>query len=323
LLQEKSLMFRSITLLSSLALPLASGCVTPADSTASSEDLVSVDVPVYLNHTYGMMSAATITALQTNTYLSSQFVDVELRTTVRPDLTYTGTYLNTRETYLEMFPEGTFGFPIGVSGLGLGDEVAGGVQAVHDKWATAFGAAQVDDVTLTSRQINGALVPWFNQTGPKWADISDFTGVWAMEYVPDAGSTAPRTRHTERAARYDAAKLARNIQALIYGLPDGDRANQITTLKAVGWTVTSFGTEFVAVSPLDNGTRRVILATAASPGRIGLLAVIWRLNRATAPHTEQLGDAVLDVAPHGVPYASLWFVPPVPSDETRALSIAQ
>ena len=54
-------MFRAITLLGSLALPLASGCVTPADSTSTSEDLVSSGVPVYLNHTFGMMSAASAT----------------------------------------------------------------------------------------------------------------------------------------------------------------------------------------------------------------------------------------------------------------------
>ena len=39
-----------------------------------------------------------------------------------------------------------------------------------------------------------------------------------MQYVPNAGSTAPRTRHEERAARYDATKLAQNVQALWYGL---------------------------------------------------------------------------------------------------------
>jgi hypothetical protein len=318
------MMFRSLILFGALAVPLVGGCVAdPAASTASSESPVSAPtVPVYLNHTYGLMSVATITALQTNPYLSSQFVDVELRTTVRPDLTYTGTYLNTRETYLEFFPDGTFGLPIGVTGLGLGDEVEGGLQVVHDNWVTAFGATAVDDISLTSRLVNGVQTPWFYMTAPVWGDISAFTGVWAMEYVPDGGSTAPRTRHVERATRYDATKLAQNVQALIYGLPDGDRQNMQTTLAAVGWTVIPVGTEFVAVSPLDSGTRRVILAKAASPGRTGLLAVIWRLNRSSSPHTEQLGDAVLSVAPAGLPCATLWFVSPVAADETRALAAA-
>ena len=56
---------------------------------------------LYLNHGFGVMSKATIDALQSSDYLKNEFIDVETRTTVRPDNTYSGTYLNTRETYLE------------------------------------------------------------------------------------------------------------------------------------------------------------------------------------------------------------------------------
>ncbi len=315
-------------LLGSLAIPCLVSCVTADESTADPTTVSSASVqqatpPVYLNHTYGLMSAATVNALQTNRYLNDEFVDVEIRTTVRPDLTYTGTYLNTRETYLEFFPEGTFGYPIGVSGLALGDEVAGGVEAIRARWVSAFGDANVEPVFLVSRTVNGTVVPWFYETLPSWANLSAFTGVWAMQYVPDPGSTAPRTRHQERASRYNPGKLAQNVQALIYGLPDDDRQNMRTTLAAVGWTIATVDTGFVAVSPLDNGTHRVILAQPASPGRLGLLAVFWRLNRASPARTEHLGDAVLQIAPLRLPYASLWFVPPVAADETRALAAAQ
>jgi len=315
----------SLYVLGALAIPGLVGCVAADDATgevaATAAEVQQATPPVYLNHTYGLLSAATVTALQTNAYLNSQFVDVEIRTTVRPDLTYTGTYLNTRETYLEFFPEGTFGYPIGVTGLGLGDEVDGGVQRIRDRWVAAFGDAHVDAVSLTSREVNGVVTPWFYQTAPEWANLSAYTGLWAMQYVPDPGSTAPRTRRQERAVRYNPAKLAQNVQALIYGYPDDDRQRMRTSLAAVGWTITDLGTSFLALSPLDTGTRRAILALPSAPGRIGLLAVVWRLNHTSAAHTEQLGDAVLQVAP-GAPFASLWFVPPVAADEARVLSAA-
>jgi len=315
----------SLSLLGSLVVS-AVGCgvdssaaeapVSPLETSTQASSLA----PAYFNHSYGLMSAATVTALQTNAYLNNQFIDVEIRTTVRPDMTYTGTYLNTRETYLEFFPAGTFELPVGATGLALGDEVEGGLEVIKNEWIETFGADEVDEIELTEREVDGVVVPWFNSTAPVWGDVSELTGFWAMEYVTNPGSTAPRTRHEERASRYQPAKLAQNVQAVIYGLQDGDRANLQLSLAAVGWTVVPAHGGFVAVSPVDTGTRRVIYAQPATEGRTGMLAVFWRLNRSARPHTERLGDATLTVSPAGLPYASLWFVPAVPSDEARALA---
>jgi len=43
--------------------------------------------------------------------------------------------------------------------------------------------------------------------------------------------------------------------------------------------------------------------------RLGLLAVVWQLNRLAAPHTEKLGDAVLKVGFFGLPYATQYTAP--------------
>ena len=91
-----------------------------------------------------------------------------------------------------------------------------------------------------------------------------------------------------------------------------------TTLTASGWTVRPSGTGFVAASPRDGGTSRTIHLEPSSPGREGLLGVMWKLNR-YASHTEQLGDAMLNVGIDGRPYATLWFVPPDWDAETLAL----
>lgn len=270
-------------------------------------------VPVYFNHAFDMVSLATTEALQTNAYLRNEFVDVELRTTVRPDLTYTATYLNMRQTYLEFFPVGTFGYPLGAYGIAIGDEVTGGMDWIIDQWQAEFGEDQSQQ-SLISREVNGVTVPWFQIGTLDWANASEYTSFWAMEYVPDAGSTAPRTRLTERATRYQPSKLARDVDAILFGIPEVDRENIMRTLRAVGWRIIDLGANrFVALSPVDGGGKpRAFVGVPAEPGRFGMLALLIRLNR-FARHREQLGDALLDVGVGGLPYAILWVVPPSPS----------
>jgi hypothetical protein len=266
-------------------------------------------VPVYFNHSFDMVSLATTDALQNNAYLKNEFVDVELRTTVRPDLTYTATYLNMRETYLEFFPVGTFGYPLGAYGIALGDEVTGGMDWIIGQWQAEFGDDQAQQ-SLISREVNGVTLPWFQIGTLDWANASEYTSFWAMQYVPDAGSTAPRTRLTERATRYQPSKLARDVDAILYGIPEVDRDNLVRSLRAVGWRIIDLGgNRFIALSAVDGGKPRAFIGVPAEPGRAGMLALLIRLNR-FARHREQLGDAVLDVGVGGLPYAILWIMPP-------------
>ncbi len=286
--------------------------------TGSSE--LATAVPIHFNHTYGIMSAATVNALQSDAWLKDQFVDVEVRTTTRPDMTYTGTYLNLRDTYLEFFPDGTFGFPIGVAGIALGDEVAGGVEKVTDAWKKEFGDSEAYLADI-SRDVNGVTTPWFKLAGLNWTDTSEYTAFWLMEYFPNAGSTQPRTRREERATRYAPGKLAQNVQAAIYGLPAGDRANAMRSFKAAGMTVIGNADRFVALSANDGGTRRAFYIQPSAPGRIGLLGLVIKLNRVERKSL-QLGDARLEVGMGGLPFAFLWFVPPAPVDQVVASSLA-
>ena len=98
-------------------LSVAGGCAAGLDEEAPAGAralVVTTDVPVYINHTLGVFKPATIEAIQTNAYLNTTFIDVEVRTTERPDITYTGTYLNGRVTYFELFAEGMLGIPLNV-----------------------------------------------------------------------------------------------------------------------------------------------------------------------------------------------------------------
>jgi hypothetical protein len=314
-------------LISVIALPLLA-CASSADesSPGASEGALrpeAATVPVYLNHTFGMLTQATIDSVQNNAYLKNEFIDVEVRTTVSPGLTYTGTYLNARETYSELFPDGTFGSTRAWIGVALGDEVTAGLENTANQWKAEFGPDGATPIELRTREVNGVQTPWFRLVSPTWTNTSAFTSLWSMEYVPNAGATAPRTRHEERAARYQPSKLAQNVVAAYFGIVDDERELIRRTLKSVGWKIVPFGQGFAAASPRDGASSRVLFFEPAHADGQGLRALAWQLNRPTQAHTEQLGDAVLQVAPAGLPVATLWFAPPTPAQADRLQNAGQ
>jgi len=315
----------AILALAASAAPLFAGCTSEtagetSDTSSSESELGRRRAPVYLNHTYGMMSPATIDALQHDAYLSNEFVDVEVRTTVTPDRSWTGTYLNMRETYLEFFPVGTFGFPSGVFGLGLGVDDTGGIDALQTRWKTEFGDDQVA-LAPQSHEVNGVQVPWFKSLSMSWSDSSNYAAIWAMEYFPSPGSTTPRTRLQERAARYAPSKLARNVSAAVYGIETADAAFLRRTFTSAGWQVQNEGNGFVGISPLDGGVRRRLHFVITTTGRLGLLGLTIRMNRYDR-RIEPLGDGILDVGAGGRKQAFLWFLTPTTPEQT-ALSSAE
>jgi hypothetical protein len=271
------------------------------------------DVPVYVNHALGVETDATIAAIQNNRYLNDTFVDVEVRTTVRPDVTYTGTYLNGRVTYVELFTVGTLGIPRNVFELALGNEQAGGAEVVQQKWNAEFGEHETD-IPVFSHQVNGVEVPWFRGVIPAWTQTTQSVSLFDLEYVPNPGSSVPRTRLEERAARYQPSKLVRDVQAFVFGAPAGEIDLLRRAVVALGWSASTRPQGFLALSPLDHGSRRSIIVEQTEPARAGMLGVVFGLNRRDQ-HTEQMGEAVLKVGFLGLPDAVLWFAPPPPAAE--------
>jgi hypothetical protein len=312
---------RRFTVALLLLFPIALGCDVPPDEVPppTAQPLASAPaVPVYINHTLGMHTQATIAAIQSNRYLGDQFVDVEVRTTVRPDVTYTGTYLNGRVTYLELFTEGTVGIPRNVFQLALGSELVGSAEVVQQKWNAEFDEHETAIPTFY-RRVNGVDVPWFRGVIPAWTSTTQSVALFNLEYVPNPGASVPRTRLEERATRYQPGKLAKDIQALVYAAPAGEIDLLRRALSSVGWSVATRPQGFVALSPFDHGTRRAILAELSQPARAGLLAVLWSLNR-RAQHTERMGEATLRVGLLGGPYGLLWLAPPSAEVEADVVS---
>lgn len=266
---------------------------------------------MFLNHLYTMADPATVTALQQNAFLKNEFVDVEVRTTVRPDTTYTGTYLNGATTYLEFFPTGTFGYPQGVTGIALGTEgSAGDDDALRTTWSAAFDGG-VSPVTPISRDVDGVNTPWFDLVAPTYFDTSDYTALWSMQYVPNAGGTAPRTRVEERAVRYAPGKLMHDVTSALIQLPAADLAAVRTALRSAGWRVSDEGQGgFAARSPKDHGVRRVLRFRLSTEAWVGLRGLSFDLNRTVAPKVEKLGSGWLFVGSRGGKDAQLWLAKP-------------
>jgi hypothetical protein len=264
--------------------------------------------PVYVNHSYRVVSEATFAAFGASTWLNQEFATVEQRTTDTGDGgtgIYSGAYPTFERTYLEIATPASFGSTIGISGIGLGDETTGGNDAVAQAFIGAFGAGNV--VTSTrSHVLDGGTVPWFLN-----ASINGFRGIaaWDMEYVTPPGATTPPTRKQQRAALYDPNKLARNVVALSFALSPQDTALLVQALTVVGWDVTSDGTSFTAYSPQDDTIKRAIYVVPATPAVFGLTKVGISLNRVPSFHEEILGDAKLTVGANGLPLAMLDFYP--------------
>jgi hypothetical protein len=279
------------------------------------------DVPVYLNHSLGMQPQVTIEAIQNDKYLANQFSDVEVRTTVRPDITYTGTYLNGHVTYMELFVDGTLGIPHNFFQIALGTEVTGSAEVVQQKWNAELGENE-KEIPMFFRTVNGVDIPWFRGVIPAWTNTAQSVGVFDIEYVPNPGSTVPRTRLEERAARYRPDLLMKDIQAYFYAAPSGEIDLLRRSLTSLGWSASIRDQGFIALSPLDHGTRRAIVVEQSLPADAGMKGVLFSLNR-VEQHEEPLGQAVLKVGILGQPYAVLWFSRPSPvleSDLTAVLS---
>ena len=131
--------------------------------------------PLYLNHLFAVVDQDTYRALASSTFLCEQFAVSEERTTVRPDLTYSGLYFYGERTYFEFLPPGA----ASGSGLALGVERPGALAALAAKLKAADIATQGGPIT---RQLGDKSVPWFEILGIEMPPSR--LSVFGMEYAP-------------------------------------------------------------------------------------------------------------------------------------------
>ena len=264
--------------------------------------------PLRLNHLYRVVDRDTFAAARDSVWLREVFAPSELRTTVRPDWSYTGLYWYGTSTYLELFEEGAQG-PVGASGLALAVETPGGTAAVADAWRATFGAAEHRVVVrplASSADLHPAAgpesAPWFH-IAHAVPDRREQLHLWSMEYHADflaawhgMATDARGTSRREILERYrtvaggPADPLLDDITAVTLALTPGEAGFLERHLSA-------FDAE-----PRDLGASRVVTGdgitvgiTEASPTRHGVQEIVCRLRRPGGRETVSVGRTVIDV----------------------------
>lgn len=136
--------------------------------------------PVYLNHVFAVVDRETYDAIAASKFLREEFAVTEQRTTKRADISYTGQYFYGMRTYFEFLPpESAAGLVAGNSGVGLGIEAAGGLDAFGKQLEQRGLSSQQAPVT---RELAGEQLPWFRMLGIDMPTAS--FSLFAMEYQP-------------------------------------------------------------------------------------------------------------------------------------------
>lgn len=248
--------------------------------------------PVFLNHVFFVVDAETYAALAGDEFLRQEFAVNEERTTRRADLAYTGLYLYGERTYFEFLPPTpAAGLAEGSSGLALGLEAAGSVDALAQRLVAAEIAIQKGPIT---RELDGKAVPWFTILGLEMPSAP--LNLFAMEYDERflAGwhaDQAPKRTGRERALvleRY-AAALGRSglrtsaplvdVREVRLALDDAQRERLLATGAAAGWELETDPDGWTLLAPQF----RLRIARSAAPGGVTGLGLELRAPIARPP----------------------------------------
>ena len=214
--------------------------------------------PVFLNHFFVVVDAATYQAARSSAFLTREFAPFEARTTVRNDMSYTGIYWYGRRTYFELFEPGSQGQQ-GASGLALGVEEPGASAGVRRRWQEALGAAGGGPVT---RKTESDEPPWFEMTfSREIPGLRVFLMEYHAEFLVRWYGELTKARSITRADVLDryVAKigqadrrekaLLQDVVGLEIALPPPDRETLVKQLRAVSWLAQDAGEAVVCSGP--------------------------------------------------------------------------
>jgi hypothetical protein len=246
---------------------------------------------VYLNHFFVTIDAESYKAIEASAFLRDEFAPFEQRTTVRQDITYTGSYFYGEHTYFEFFEAGhSLGRETGASGLAFGVEAVGASPRVQARLEAALGSPV--EVLPITRRVTDRDVDWFYMTVVENDPLTAVLQTWMMEYRDSFlqdwyGELKPATRGITRAEileRYAAKigegdkrrqKLLENVVEITLALPDTDRARLVKMCEALGYRVVAMPSG----SRLEGPQVAFNLVAATSDAR-GITAVKFSLRHA-------------------------------------------
>ena len=217
--------------------------------------------PVFLNHFYVVIDSATYKDIEQSPFLRREFAVTEQRTTVRTDMTYTGLYFYGTNTYFEFFDVSSdTARQIGFSGIALGVDQTGELQAVSKELSPSFSV----DQELITRQYNLTQVPWFHAGELKDFPIDSGLGAWFMEYHPhfleewnsQSGARNQGVSRKQILQRYAAVlkdipvkPYFEDVVALTVAVNDADRKKLAELCKLLGYSERTTGGEQVFKGP--------------------------------------------------------------------------
>jgi Family of unknown function (DUF5829) len=251
---------RLISLAARLLLIAAVGSLAPGQSTGrapSSPRPPSGETmdTVYLNHFFLTLDEESYNAIQSSPFLRGEFAPFEQRTTVRRDMTYTGSYFYGAHTYFEFFEAGSgLGRAVGASGVAFGVEATGASLRLKPRLAAALAVPVA--VNPITRRVGDRDVDWFYMTTAEDPQPSSLLQTWVMEYREGFlndwyGELKPATRGITRAEileRYAARigedetrrqKLLENVTEITLALPEAERGRLLKLCEAFGYQVTA------------------------------------------------------------------------------------
>ena len=205
---------------------------------------------IYLNHFFVTIDAESYKAIESSPFLRDEFAPFEQRTTVRQDITYTGSYFYGEHTYFEFFEVGkSLGREMGAGGLAFGVEALGASPRVQARLKAALDSPVA--VMPITRRVNDHDVNWFYMTT---VPPTQLLQTWVMEYRDSFlqdwyAELRPATRGITRAEileRYAAKigegdkrrqKLLEDVVEITFALPDAERGQLVKVCEAFGYRV--------------------------------------------------------------------------------------
>ncbi|MFL6214855.1 MAG: DUF5829 family protein [Blastocatellia bacterium] len=208
---------------------------------------------VYLNHFFVTLDPESYKAIESSPFLRDEFAPFEQRTTVRQDITYTGSYFYGEHTYFEFFEAGRgLSREVGASGLAFGVEATGASARLQAQLKSALNSP-VATLPIT-RRVGDRDVNWFFMTTAEHLPPTALLQTWVMEYRDSFlrdwyGELKPATRGITRAEileRYAAKigeddkrrqKFLEDVTEITLALPNAERAQLVKMCEAFGYRV--------------------------------------------------------------------------------------
>jgi Family of unknown function (DUF5829) len=260
---------------------------------------------IYLNHFFLTLDGESYQAVQAAAFLRDEFAPFEQRTTVRQDITYTGSYFYGAHTYFEFFEAGRgSGRTVGASGIAFGIEAAGASLRLKPRLAAALETPV--GVRPITRRVGDRDLDWFYLTTAEDKQPSPLLQTWVMEYRDSFlndwyGELKPATRGISRAEileRYTAKlgesdkqrqKLLENVVEITIALPEAERARLLKECETFGYQVTAEARGWRCRGP------QVSFNVSAASGDVrGITAVKFSLRHAKqGEKTYRFGRTVL------------------------------